>query len=262
MNILFRIVQSLFKGFFTFSALRSIFHNIPLLSFISIYLLILASACALEQNNYEELRHRMVNEQIIARGISDLKVIRAMQRIERHLFVSEKYAHMAYADSPLPIGYSQTISQPYIVAFMTEILELKQRDRVLEIGTGSGYQAAVLAEICDSVYSIEVIPELGERAASLLKKLGYDKIVVKTGDGYKGLNEYAPFDAIIVTCSPTDIPKPLEEQLAEGGRMIIPVGEKYVQELVYLVKTDGKLQKKKVLPVSFVPMVDEKGGVY
>ena len=196
------------------------------------------------------------------RGITDSRVIKAMQRIERHLFVPPEYVQRAYADGPVPIGFGQTISQPYIVAFMTEILKLKSEDRVLEIGTGSGYQAAVLAEICSSVYSIEIVPQLGRRASSLLKRLGYGNIVLKTGDGYKGWKEYAPFDAIIVTCSPTHIPKPLEEQLVEGGRMIIPVGERYVQQLVYLVKKDGKLQKKDVLPVLFVPMVDEKGKGY
>ena len=222
--------------------------------------LTVTSACA--QEPYEAQRERMVKEQIIARGINDSHVIQAMKRVERHLFVPQEYVRMAYSDGPLPIGDGQTISQPYIVAFMTEILNLKPGNKVLEIGTGSGYQAAVLAEICDSVYSIEVVTQLGERASSLLKKLGYGNIVLKTGDGYKGWKEYAPFDAIIVTCSPTHIPKPLEEQLVEGGRMIIPVGERYVQQLVYLEKKDGKLQKKEVLPVLFVPMVDEKGKGY
>ncbi|MGD9162073.1 MAG: protein-L-isoaspartate(D-aspartate) O-methyltransferase [Desulfobacteraceae bacterium] len=222
--------------------------------------MIFTGACA--QEPYEAQRNRMVKEQVIARGINDARVIRAMQRIERHLFVPAEYIQMAYRDGPLPIGYGQTISQPYIVAFMTDILKLKSDDRVLEIGTGSGYQAAVLAEICNSVFSIEVVPQLRERASSLLKKLGYDNILIKTGDGYKGWKEHAPFDAIIVTCSPTHIPKPLEEQLSEGGRMIIPVGERYIQQMVYLIKKDGKLHQEKVLPVSFVPMVDEKGKVY
>jgi protein-L-isoaspartate(D-aspartate) O-methyltransferase len=218
------------------------------------------NACA--QDQYEAQRHRMVREQIIARGVTDPQVIRAMQRVERHLFVPAGYVQRAYGDSPLPIGYGQTISQPYIVAYMTEILDLKSKDKVLEIGTGSGYQAAVLAEICDSVYTIEIVPQLGKRAQALLKDLGYDNVVFKIGDGYKGWKEHAPFDAIIVTCSPTHIPEPLEKQLAEGGRIIIPVGEKYVQRLVYLVKKKGKLYRKEVLPVSFVPMIDEKGIVY
>jgi protein-L-isoaspartate(D-aspartate) O-methyltransferase len=224
------------------------------------FVLISAGTCA--QESYELERYRMVKEQIIARGITDSRVIKAMQRIERHLFVPEKYVQIAYTDGPLPIGYGQTISQPYIVAFMTEILKLKPGDRVLEIGTGSGYQAAVLAEICNRVYSIEIVPQLSERASSLLKRLGYDNILLKAGDGYKGWKEHAPFDAIIVTCSPTHIPRPLEDQLVEGGRMIIPVGERYIQQLVYLVKQDGKLKKMKVLPVSFVPMVDDKGKEY
>jgi protein-L-isoaspartate(D-aspartate) O-methyltransferase len=145
---------------------------------------------------------------------------------------------------------------------LTEILKLTPSDRVLEIGTGSGYQAAILAEICKSIYTIEIVPQLGERAYELLKNLGYKNIEVKIGDGYKGWAEHAPFDAIIVTCSPTSIPALLEEQLAEGGRMIIPVGERYVQQLIYLVKKDGKLNRIKVMPVSFVPMVDVKGRTY
>ena len=223
---------------------------------------LLVSNHTLAQERYEALRLKMVDEQIIARGVTDAKVVKAMKNIERHLFVPEEYIPMAYADRPLPIGYSQTISQPYIVAYMTEMLDLKPGDRVLEIGTGSGYQAAVLAEICDKVYTIEVVSPLGERARSLLKKLGYSNVVFKIGDGYKGWGENAPFDAIIITCSPTHIPEPLQKQLAEGGRMIIPVGERYVQQLVYLVKKDGKLHRKAVLPVSFVPMVDEKGKTY
>ena len=224
--------------------------------------ILLMSAHTLAQDRFETQRLKMVKEQIMARGVTGAKVLKAMKRVERHLFVPEEYIPMAYADRPLPIGYSQTISQPYIVAYMTEILDLKPGDRVLEIGTGSGYQAAVLAEICDKVFTIEVVSPLGERARSLLTKLGYSNVVFKTGDGYKGWKENAPFDAIIVTCSPTHIPEPLQRQLAEGGRMIIPVGERYVQQLVYLVKKDGVLRRKAVLSVSFVPMVDEKGKTY
>lgn len=223
---------------------------------------ILASTHARAQDKYEEKRLKMVRDQIVERGVTDPRVIKAMKQVERHLFVPAGYTRVAYTDSPLPIGYGQTISQPYIVAYMTEILDLKPDDTVLEIGTGSGYQAAVLAEICEKVYTIEVVSPLGERSRSLLKKLGYDNVVFKIGDGYKGWKENAPFDAIIVTCSPTHIPEPLKEQLAEGGRMIIPVGERYVQQLVYLVKKNGKLHRKAVLPVSFVPMVDEKGKNY
>ena len=228
---------------------------------IFIYLVMaISNACALD--SYEAQRNLMVSKQIIARGVTDPQVIKAMRKVKRHLFVPAEYAPMAYNDTPLPIGYGQTISQPYIVAYMTEIIDLKSSDRVLEVGTGSGYQAAVLAEICDSVYTIEIVTQLGDRARALLKDLGYKNIVVKTGDGYKGWQEHAPFDVIIVTCSPTHIPAPLEEQLAEGGWMIIPVGEKYAQNLVYMVKEKGKLKRKAVLPVRFVPMVDEKGEVY
>ena len=214
------------------------------------------------QEMYKAQRLKMVRDQIMKRGVTDPPVIEAMKHVERHLFVPDEYAGMAYADRPLPIGYGQTISQPYIVAYMTYILKLKPGDRVLEIGTGSGYQAAVLAEICNKVFTIEVLPPLGERARSLLNKLGYENIDFKIGDGYKGWKEKAPFDAIIVTCSPTHIPKPLQEQLAEGGRMIIPVGERTVQQLVYLVKKDGRLHREAVLPVSFVPMVDGNGKSY
>lgn len=207
-------------------------------------------------------RMRMVDDQIISRGVTDTAVIRAMRSVPRHLFVPQSYRNEAYNDYPLPIGSGQTISQPYIVAFMTEVLDLKRDERVLEVGTGSGYQAAVLAEICDSVYSIEIIPGLGERARKTLKSLGYDNVSVRIGDGYQGWEEAAPFDAIIVTCSPTQVPDPLEEQLAEGGRMIIPVGNLYAQELYLMRKEKGKLKQRAVLPVRFVPMIREDGTKY
>ncbi len=231
-----------------------------MLSFSFFITLVVSSACAKE--SYEMKRNRMVENQIIARGVKAPQVISAMKKVERHLFVPEELLKYAYNDTPLSIGFGQTISQPYIVAYMTEMLDLTPSDRVLEIGTGSGYQAAILAEIVKSVYTIEIVPQLGERAGELLKKLGYKNIEVRVGDGYKGWIEHAPFDAIIVTCSPTNIPAPLEEQLAEGGRMIIPVGERYVQQLVYLVKKEGRLIRTKVMAVSFVPMVDEKGETY
>ena len=176
----------------------------------------------------------MVNEQIKGRGISDKRVLDAMIKVPRHLFVPEPYTANAYDDRPLPIGLNQSISQPYIVAFMTEVLRLKATDRVLEIGTGSGYQAAILAEICDSVYTIDIFESLADRARKTLNQLGYMNILVKHGDGYRGWPEHAPFDAIIVTCAPTRIPQPLKDQLAEGGRMIIPVGELTVQQLILL----------------------------
>ena len=204
----------------------------------------------------------MVRDQIRKRGVTDENVLKAMQKVERHRFVPLEYRAEAYEDHPLPIGDGQTISQPYIVAFMTEALELKPTDRVLEIGTGSGYQAAILAEICDSVYTIEIFESLALSAMKVLNELGYLNVVVKSGDGYQGWAEHAPYDGIIVTCAPENIPGKLEEQLAEGGRMIIPVGGTYTQELILLEKKNGKIQKKNVLPVRFVPMIDGKGNKY
>jgi protein-L-isoaspartate(D-aspartate) O-methyltransferase len=195
----------------------------------------------------------MVKTQIIDRGILDKNVINAMKLVKRHLFVDESNWQYAYSDHPVPIGYGQTISQPYIVAFMTDILHLKSTDKVLEIGTGSGYQAAVLAKIAKQVYSIEIVDPLGKRAKKLFAELKYNNISVKIGDGYKGWKEHAPFDAIIVTAAPNHIPKPLIKQLKDGGIMIIPVGSSY-QELVLLKKHKGKLHKNAVLPVRFVPM--------
>src|SRR6056297_504932 len=213
-------------------------------------------------DRYEKVRQRMVRDQVVARGIKDQKVIQAMLNVPRHLFVPANYERMAYEDRPLPIGAGQTISQPYIVALMTETLELNQNMKVLEIGTGSGYQSAILAEIVNEVYTIEIIESLGQKAEELLAHLDYDNIQVKLGDGYKGWAEKAPFDAIIVTCAPTDIPQPLKEQLKEGGRMIIPIGGSIVQELALLEKKAGELKKKVVAPVRFVPMVRKDGKRY
>ncbi len=217
---------------------------------------------SLAQDIMARLRERMVKTQLENRGIKDAEVLTAMRKVERHRFVPEAYASSAYRDHPLPIGEGQTISQPYIVALMTEVLKLKRSDKVLEIGTGSGYQAAILGELCDSVYTIEIVEVLGKRAANLLDALGYEHVAVKIGDGYKGWPEHAPFDAIIVTCSPTQIPQPLQEQLAEGGRMVIPVGQRDAQELVLLTKQKGKLQQDYIVPVRFVPMVDSTGATY
>lgn len=211
---------------------------------------------------YAGAREHMVESQIIRRGVHDPEVIRAMKTVPRHLFVLPGEVNEAYLDHPLPIGYNQTISQPYIVAFMTEALDLEKSDRVLEVGTGSGYQAAVLAEICDSVFTIEIIESLGEKAHHTLKSLGYTNVKVRIGDGYQGWKENGPYDAIIVTCSPTHIPEPLQDQLHEGGKMIIPVGQSYSQELILLRKRDGKLEREDVLPVRFVPMIDENGKSY
>ena len=209
-----------------------------------------------DELNFDKTRKEMVEKQIKARGIKDQKVINAMLKVKRHLFVKKEYWKQAYNDYPLPIGYGQTISQPYIVALMTEVAQLKETDRVLEIGTGSGYQAAILAEIVKEVYTIEIIKELGSIAEKRLKLLGYKNIKVKIGDGYKGWKEYSPFDVIIVTCAPSVIPPVLFEQLAENGRMVLPVGkEGCVQELYLVKKIKGKMVKEKILDVIFVPMI-------
>jgi protein-L-isoaspartate(D-aspartate) O-methyltransferase len=205
--------------------------------------------------SYQDRIIEMVKEQIEARGIKDPAVLEAMRTVPRHQFIPESLRHEAYEDGPLPIGYDQTISQPYIVALMTELLELGSNSKVLEIGTGSGYQAAVLSILTDSVYSIEIIPELAAKTDSTLKELGY-KVEIKCGDGYGGWPENAPFDAIIVTAAPEKIPQPLLYQLAENGRLVIPVGA-YNQELKLIKKVKGKLVEKDVAPVRFVPMTGE-----
>jgi len=202
------------------------------------------------------MREKMVETQIKGRGVKDPRVLSAMLKVERHHFVPKTYESQAYSDQPLPIGEGQTISQPYIVALMTELLGLKGEEKVLEIGTGSGYQAAILAELAREVYTIEIIEALAESAKNLLLKLGYQNIQVKTGDGYLGWPEVAPFDAIIVTCAPDHIPKPLIEQLKEGGRLVIPVGT-FSQELKKVVKRSGKIETTDVIPVIFVPMTGE-----
>jgi protein-L-isoaspartate(D-aspartate) O-methyltransferase len=211
-----------------------------------------------ERNNvddYTRARHRMVAEQLIGpgRNITHAGVLAAMREVPRHEFVPPEWRRQAYDDHPLPIGHGQTISQPYIVAFMTEQLAPRPTDRVLEIGTGSGYQAAVLSRLVKAVYTIEIVPPLGRRARETLTRLGCTNVFVKIGDGYQGWTEKAPFDAIIVTCAPERIPRPLVEQLKEGGRMIIPVG-RGVQELVLLRKREGRVEQRAVLPVRFVPM--------
>lgn len=207
-------------------------------------------------------REQMVVHQIKRRGIKDPKIINAFLKVERHRFVPKRYLANAYEDRPLPIGEGQTISQPYIVAFMTDVLNLSRSDKVLEIGTGSGYQAAILGELSDNVFTIEINEPLGKRADKLLKELGYTNVKVKIGDGYKGWQEHAPYDAIIVTCAPSHVPAPLKEQLKEGGRMIIPVGGRFNQSLVLLRKIDNALEEENVLPVLFVPMVDPTGKKY
>jgi protein-L-isoaspartate(D-aspartate) O-methyltransferase len=199
---------------------------------------------------------RMVTEQIEKRGISDKLVLSAMRKVPRQEFVPDNMKSYAYEDSPLPIGKNQTISQPYIVALMTELLELKGGEKVLEIGTGSGYQAAVLAEIAKEVYTIEIIEYLAVSADERLHRLGYKNITVRYGDGYQGWKEHAPFDGIIVTAAPDHIPQPLIDQLKVGGRMVIPVGETF-QELKLIVKKDKDITEKSIVPVRFVPMTGE-----
>jgi len=200
----------------------------------------------------------MVERQLRARGIDDPRTLRAMGKVPREKFVPKELAGSAYDDRPLPIGFGQTISQPFIVGFMTQQLRPKATDRVLEIGTGSGYQAAVLSELVAEVYTIEIIRPLAQQAETLLRELGYKNVHVKAGDGYKGWREHAPFDAIIVTAAPDHVPQPLVEQLKEGGRMIIPVGKSYAQRLYLLEKRDGQVKQTADIPVKFVPLTRDR----
>ena len=240
---------------------RTRFHqSSPLLRMITCLIGISFTGCsAAEKQDWEAARKRMVELQLASphRGITNKQVLEAMARVPRHELVPEAYRSMAYSDSPLPIGHGQTISQPYIVAFMTEKLNPKPTDKVLEVGTGSGYQAAVLAELVDEVYSIEIVDDLAQRAKTDLKRLGYENGHVRSGDGYTGWPEAAPFDAVIVTAAPDHVPGPLVDQLKEGGRVIIPVGSGWNQELYILEKQDGEVKKQAVLPVRFVPMTGE-----
>ena len=214
-------------------------------------------------DEFKESRHTMVERQIKARGITDEKVLEVMRKLPRHLFVDSSMMEKAYSDHPLPIAEGQTISQPYIVALMTEALELKGTEKILEIGTGSGYQAAVLAEICKEVYSIEIRDGLAESARELLKSLGYENIKVKSADGYFGWDEYAPYDAIIITCAVNHVPPLLIKQLKDGGRLILPLGSVlYYQTLTLIDKQGENLNVNYITEVTFVPMIGEalKGG--
>ena len=206
-----------------------------------------------EADTYTKARHQMVETQMERRGILNPEVLRIMGKVPRHEFVPLLYRWQSYDDHPLPIGKGQTISQPYIVALMTELLDPEPTDRILEIGTGSGYQAAILAELVDTVYTIEIIPALAKSAEETFKRLGYSNIQVKAGDGYLGWPEAAPFDGIIVTAAPPYLPQPLVEQLKTGGKLVIPVGDIY-QELKVYTKTDEGLETKDIIPVRFVPM--------
>jgi protein-L-isoaspartate(D-aspartate) O-methyltransferase len=209
-----------------------------------------------EIDRFERQRIEMVSKQIAARGISNAATLRAMRKVPRHLFVPENIQLFAYDDKPLPIGYNQTISQPLMVAWMTELSEPKKNKKALEIGTGSGYQAAILAEIVAKVYTIEIVPELAKSSSVLLEKLGYTNIETHEGDGYYGLEEEAPFDIIIVTAACDHIPDPLTDQLAENGRLIMPLGNPgTIQELVLITKKKGKLLRQTLSPVRFVPLI-------
>jgi len=217
--------------------------------------MIIMIGCIVPQaDKYETLRQKMVENQIRNRGINNTAVLNAMKKVPRHLFIRENYRDEAYNDYPLPIGYGQTISQPYIVAYMTEAVRPTSNKKVLEIGTGSGYQAAILAEIVDKVYTIEIVPELAKESAERLKDMGYDNVICKYGDGYQGWPEHAPFDIIVVTAAPEKIPQPLIDQLAESGRLIIPVGAPgAVQELILMTRKNGKIDTRRLSFVRFVP---------
>ena len=214
------------------------------------------------EEDFDRQRQQMVIRQLRARDIVDAGVLTAMETVPRHRFVPPELWDLAYRDTPLPIGHGQTISQPYIVALMSHLLAVEPGWRVLEIGTGSGYQAAVLAEMGVLVFTIEIVPELGRQAIETLQSLGFKNVHVKIGDGYQGWPEHAPFDAIIVTCAPGSVPEPLKTQLAEGGRMVIPVGEAGDQQLLLLTKHGGEIKQEKIVDVRFVPMVDERGKTY
>jgi len=223
-------------------------------------LFIIISGILFSGNSFDLKRKQMVENQIKKRGIIDKRIVDAFLKVKRHLFVPAEYIFQAYDDKPLPIGYGQTISQPYIVAIMTYVIAPDYNKKVLEIGTGSGYQAAILAEIVKEVYTIEIKEEIAVKAKSRLIKMGYKNIKFKTGDGYLGWKEFAPFDGIIVTCSPDHIPPPLIEQLAVGGKMVIPVRyTSNVQELILIEKTkDNKLKRTNLIPVQFVPLIRSK----
>ncbi len=205
-------------------------------------------------DRFQKIREQMVAHQIEARGVKDGRVLAAMRKIPRHLFVPEEYWEEAYSDDPLPIGLDQTISQPYIVAVMTELLALSPEHRVLEVGTGSGYQTALLAELAGEVYSLEIVPELGKRAADLLTSMGYKNVWIKISDGYNGWPEMAPFDAIIATACAEELPPPLLAQLKEGGRLVAPLGTEQEQYLYLFTRTVEGVVKKRGVPVRFVPL--------
>ncbi|MFZ2339828.1 MAG: protein-L-isoaspartate(D-aspartate) O-methyltransferase [Bacteroidales bacterium] len=223
--------------------------------FSAVIIFIVMAGSALQSGDkYQAAREKMVSDQIRSRGISDQLTLKAMLKVPRHLFVPAEYESRAYDDNPLPIGYGQTISQPFIVAYMTEVVKPSAWKNALEIGTGSGYQAAVLAEIVNKVYTIEIVPELARESARRLTGMGYSNVITKYGDGYQGWEEHAPFDIIVVTAAAEEIPQPLIDQLAENGRLVIPVGPpSSVQELILMEKKNGKVEEKRLTLVRFVP---------
>ncbi len=221
---------------------------------VSALLFFMLLSFPVQEDVYREKREAMVERHIAGRGIKDKAVLNAMRAVERHRFVPTDKMAQAYADHPLPIGAGQTISQPYIVAYMTEVVRPTPHMKVLEIGTGSGYQAAVLAEIVKEVYTVEIVEEHGKAAAERLKKMGYDNVQVRVADGYQGWKEHAPYDAIVVTAGAEAVPPPLLEQLKDGGSMVIPVGPQFkTQTLLLLEKRNGKVSTKRLMPVLFVP---------
>ena len=224
-----------------------------------LFFLLFSISCTQNDPNFDRLRKLMIKNQLQSRGIRDDAVLKVMRSVERHNFVPENYRDRAYSDGPLPIGHGQTISQPYIVAFMTEQLQVSSQHKVLEIGTGSGYQAAILGELAKHVFTIEIIPELAEGAKNILNHLSYKNITVRAGDGYKGWPEEAPFERIMVTAAPAEVPQTLVDQLAPGGRMILPVGAQFLVQYLWVIEKDdqGTVTKEKILPVRFVPMVKE-----
>ncbi|MBZ0273364.1 protein-L-isoaspartate(D-aspartate) O-methyltransferase [bacterium] len=227
---------------------------------VLVVILVALLAVSAFAGGYDDARERMVKTTIADRGVTDERVLAAMRKVPRHEFVPPALRPIAYTDTALPIARGQTISQPYIVAFMTEAARIGPKDKVLEIGTGSGYQAAVLAEVAREVYSIEILCDLAESAQKTLKRIGYGRVKVKCGDGFRGWPENAPFDAILVTAAPKEVPRPLIEQLAEGGRLVIPVGESF-QNLARYVKRKGDFVREDLLPVRFVPMTGPGTGV-
>lgn len=242
----------------TFEYIANIYYlaeNKHVVRFLFIFICMIMWGNAFSQSDkYAAARNDMVNNQIINRGITDVATIKAMRKVPRHYFVLDGDQDIAYGDFPLSIGYGQTISQPYIVALMTEVVNPAKKKKALEIGTGSGYQAAVLSEIIDSVYTIEIVQELAIESAERLKRLGYKNIIVRSGDGYYGWPERAPFDIIIVTAAAIDVPKPLIDQLAENGNLVIPIGDVgMVQELILVSKKNGKIKRTNIASVRFVP---------